>query len=397
MASPPLTTAERDVLSALAQSGTVASVVTLAADLWRTGPEWSAFDVAPFVGFALEALAERGLVTYREGNFRSPFIHTVRLTPEGWALAGYPDQHHAVGSWSSMRQHLPKRGDLTNYRRHSDTAEGGPIETQDFPTHWAAYPHHIHDYGDIDMTTQEKRKYVRVTPEIEGTVLAVHEALGVASTYDEVAARSGIPARTVKYILVDLPRLRRAEAGDAAADGSLKSRVYDLIETIGEVKDVPELRRLLGMSDDEHSILHVLHSLHTQGRIDFTERGNGMGNATAVNIHLAKRGPKPKQVEPEPGEIAGGTDHASEPEPQSIVAETGYPLLRALAEREWRRLDGDSKANAYLTAATALEHVDPDTARGLMEKAEAHAEPFPSPIEAEYLRYATANPAAKEG
>jgi alkylated DNA nucleotide flippase Atl1 len=252
----------------------------------------------------------------------------------------------------------------------------------------------------------KRRPYVKVTPEIEGEVLAAQRVLGIAASYDDIEKMTGIPARSVKYILTDLPRLRRTEVGDEAAAKSLKARVYDLIETLGEVKDVLEVKRLLGTGDDEHSIMHVLHSLHTQGRIDFTERGNGMGTATAVNIHLAKRGPKPKPVEPEPvlaeGDYDIGDNGAVIPaEPSNIgqpdVEHPVYPLLHDLAQREWRRAVGDPKANAYLSAATSLEHVDPTLAAEMMAKAEALAEPFPSPIEAEYLRYATANPPHGEG
>lgn len=253
--------------------------------------------------------------------------------------------------------------------------------------------------------TGEKRQYIKITPDMEGHVLAIKHRLGIGASIADIAEAAGLPPRTVRYMLVEMPHLKRAADGDTVVAASLKDRIYDTISTVLVIRDVHQLRELLGMGDTEHDIVHVLHSLHTQGRIDFDERGNGQGTATYVNIRMPKRGPKPKVTtdavtemaalhtvvpagEPEPDPVAQDTDQApSQPAP----VEEGYPLLNALAEREWRRTDGDSKANSYLAAATAIEHIDPEMSRDLMAKADALAEPFPSPIEAEYLRFATAH------
>jgi hypothetical protein len=154
------------------------------------------------------------------------------------------------------------------------------------------------------------------------------------------------------------------------------------------------------MADTEHDVMHVLHSLHTQGRIDFDERGNGMGTATVVNIRLPKKGkpkslpmPTMKDVRPEATtEEEPLLPTPSAPEPDKGE---GYPLLDALLEREYKRLDLDAKAMAYITAAEAIEYIDPEAAAALMAKAEAHSFTFPSPIEQEYLRY-VANHTDKE-
>jgi len=253
--------------------------------------------------------------------------------------------------------------------------------------------------------TGEKRQYIKITSDMEGQVLAIKHRQGITATAKSIADEAGLPERTVKYMLTELPHLRRQKDGDQVTAKSLKERIYDVISTVMVVRDVHELRELLGLGDTEHDIVHVLHSLHTGGRIDFDERGNGQGTATYVNIRMPKRGRKPQVTtdaltemaalhtavpagEPEPDPVAQDTDQApSQPAP---VGEE-YPLLNALAEREWRRLDGDSKANSYLAAATAIEKIDPEMSRDLMAKADALAEPFPSPVEAEYLRFATAH------
>jgi hypothetical protein len=153
--------------------------------------------------------------------------------------------------------------------------------------------------------------------------------------------------------------------------------------------------------------MHVLHSLHTQGRIDFTERGSGMGKATVVDIRLHKKGSNrlngetyealpeivkdrlPEAVEPEATE-----QETPQPQPPAAPEPVGadYPFLDALLERERKRLDGDTKGMAFVVAAEAIQDIDPETARSLMEKAKQYDVPFPSPIEAEYIRYVANHP-----
>jgi hypothetical protein len=47
---------------------------------------------------------------------------------------------------------------------------------------------------------------------------------------------------------------------------------------------------------------------------------------------------------------------------------------------------------AFVVAAEAIQAIDPDTARSLMEKAKQYDVPFPSPIEQEYIRYVATHP-----
>jgi len=257
-----------------------------------------------------------------------------------------------------------------------------------------------------DMT----RPYTRVSPDMEAHVIAARERMGTVS-YADIAERTGYPERTVKYILVDLPRLRRVSSGEAKAEGSLKRRIMQTVETLGMVKDVEELRRILGMADTDHDVMHVLHSLHTQGKLDFTERGNGMGTATVVNIRLPKKGKHSKVSEPNPLRLdnldgTSGvevTDLAVEPEATAVEApqpapssapgpeDEGYPLLDELLERERRRQDLDPKALAYVAAAEAILATDTEMFDVLMKKADEYHVTFNSPLEAEYLRWVKAH------
>jgi hypothetical protein len=448
---------ELDVLLMLAQARVTASAVTLAADLWRETDDWMANDPYPLITYVLDSLSSRGLVRYtlRELNFGRDLPTKVRLTPKGWELLGYGNKTVEVGSRGRHERTPLHPGDLTDYLNLHSTAIGGPIEVEDFPTHRDRFPHHQHMYGVpilmANAATHPKprrsraerladptvlqdpdgdgsRGYIRVTADMEAMVIAARSRMGTVS-YGDVAEAVGLPERTIRYILTDLPRLRRANGGDERLEKSLKERVFATIEVLGEVKDVAELRRILGMADPEHDVMHVLHSLHTQGRIDFTERGTGNGDTTVIHIRPTKKGTKrltqtqvdalpeivaerlPEAVQPLPvisreeEERAISAAHNTEtgfeattpdtpvtapsaPEPES----EGYPLLDALLDRERTRLDGDSKGMAFVVAAEAIQAIDPDTARSLMEKAKQYDVPFPSPIEQEYIRYVATHP-----
>ena len=415
---PDLSQPELDVMLLLAQSKTT-NVVILAADLWRTTPDWLATDPYPLLTYTLEALSERGLCTFRikpgvqEGGRgrRTPDLPMdIRLTPKGWALMGYPTKTVEVGSQGRHQRESNHPGDMTDYVNLAGHTYGSAIEVDDFSTHRRDYPNHIHTYGVpipmANQATHEKRNYTRVTAEIEARVLSARERLGLTS-YADIADDTGVPERTVKYILVELPRLRRVNSGEDMAQGSLKERVMAAVKVLGPIKDVAELRRIVGMADTEHDVMHVLHSLHTQGRIDFTERGSGMGKATVVDIRLHKKGSNrlngetyealpeivkdrlPEAVEPEATE-----QEAPQPQPPAAPEPVGadYPFLDALLERERKRLDGDTKGMAFVVAAEAIQDIDPETARSLMEKAKQYDVPFPSPIEAEYIRYVANHP-----
>lgn len=450
MDTSDLTSVERDVLGSLARSRVTASAVTVAADLWTEARDnaWGQSpDPTGLAVFVLQGLNERGLVTYvqrdggylREGedgrhNPWSGLPMQIRLTHDGWAAAGFPITHGHVGHGSRhSRDNVKHTGDMTSYRNHHDTAVGGPIEKEDFATHTDHYPDHYHPlmYGDDDMQT--KRTYTRVTPEIEASVIWARNTLGIGATFADIAAKADVPERTARYVLTDLPRLRKVDDDTAPENErlSLKERIVMTLLELGEVRDIKELSRILGRADSDHDIVHVLHSLHKQGKVDFTEdRGGdaptrihmtdrGRGLATKkVNGESPSRTPTPSDAGDAGVESEGTTsviDSPSDPYGRTIVGEATddhgpvfadpavhvpvrlvhsnqHPLVNALFAREGERLEADAKALKYVEAANAIESIDPQAARDLMEKAEALNIPMPSPIEREYMDYVLSHP-----
>jgi hypothetical protein len=397
------------VMEALTTARRTATTVTLAATVW-TGPgTWSDGPIN-LVQSIVESLGERGLLTYavptRERAHVRPYrgmFKDIRLTPKGWTLMGYPVLHYQVGTHLATSMRLDKHGDRTNFRKHNTYAEGGPIEVDDFPTHRATYPHHIHMYGDSDMTVQATpptRQYIKVTPEMEAHVIATRAKYPTES-YDSIAETCALPKRTIEYILTDLPRLRRMNDGEVKAQGTLKQRILWTLDVL-PVEDVRAFRRILGRLDTDHDIVHVLHDLHKQGWVDFDESTAGK---SPTNIHMTARGkgqglPKVERetetvVEENPLRLDNldGTTGVTVTDlgRGATLYEPNYPLLDELLAREGKRIAGDNKSFKYMEAADLIRDEDPETAALLDEKAKANDIPFPSPVEAEYLRYVAAH------
>lgn len=414
---------EQSVMVQLVQ-GRSSNMTMLAADLWRTRPEWNAFNPWPLLAYVLDSLSSRNLVKFRlinpSGWSREEAVD-IRLTPDGWAMMGFPNKVIEVGTRSRHQAAPEHRRDGTNYRNQPFKAIGGAIETDTFAEHKQLFPQHTHMYGDnlVTATDSDTRPYTRVTPEMEATIIHTRETLGPVA-YSDIAEVAGVPERTVKYVLVDLPRLRRINAGEEKVEGSLRRRIMAAVSGVGMVKDVAELRRILGMADDEHNVVHVLHALHGAGKLDFTERGNGMGTATVINIRLHKKGKKngddivnagipfdqPEQAEPMPvvsrqqyeQELSAKAAEVELPpkarDVSDMAPEEGYPLLVALLDRERNREDSDTKAYAYISAAEVLKDVDPTLYQEMLDKAHELNVTYPSPLEREYIRYVAAHPEA---
>jgi hypothetical protein len=126
--------------------------------------------------------------------------------------------------------------------------------------------------------------------------------------------------------------------------------------------------------------------------VDFTERG---ASDQPHNIHLRKKGRNGTSGTPKP--VIPEVVVNAEPEYVDIPAALQatpieYPLLDALLDRERERQSSDNKGMAYVTAAEAIEAIDPEAARDLMRKAEALNVPMPSPIEREYITYVANHP-----
>jgi len=239
------------------------------------------------------------------------------------------------------------------------------------------------------------RGYIKVTPDLEARVIAYKTRFPLVD-YKELGDMLGLPVRTIQYIVAELPRLRAAN-GEGRA-GTLKQRILWTLDAL-DMDSVTELRRVLGRADTDHDIVHVLHSLHKEGKVDFKEKGAAK---EPVNIHLTARGRGqglPKVVKAEV-DAATSAEAATAPEPSrmhddqdeaDVAATSAYPLLDALLDRERKRQAQDNSAFKYLEAAEAIKDIDPVMYSALVEKAQSDI-PFPSPIEAEYLRYVAACP-----
>jgi hypothetical protein len=240
------------------------------------------------------------------------------------------------------------------------------------------------------MTQATRRSYTRVTPEVEADILAARTILGPAASQAEIGQRTGYSTSTVKYVLTDLPRLRRV-SDNGSSEASLRGRIRDTLRGIPDgFATVADLRAVLGQADTAHDIVHVLFAMRKQGLVEFSERGSETGKSNPVNIRWAKRSPKPKVEDHGPAPEVESAE--AQPDEVIVLIPPTYPLLDALIEREGKRLDADNRAMAYLNAAESLRDLDPDTYTTLVEKAAQADIPFPSPIEAEYLRYVADHP-----
>jgi len=450
-----LTAIDIAVMEALTTSRTTVSSVALAATVWNPDSWDMGADPVGLVQMVVESLGERGLVTYHvhergpQGMEPRPWTglaHTIRLSQMGWTLMGYPHIHLEAGRrMSSGMVVLDPHGDRTDHRKHGKTAEGGAIERDTFPEHRARFPHHVHPLmEDDDMAVAASPKlaptdddnptrgYIKVTPDLEAAVIAYKTRFPL-SDYAELGSMLGLPERTVRYVLTDLPRLRATGDAEAKA-GNIKQRILWILDAL-PMENVPELRRVLGRADTEHDIVHALHDLHKQGKVDFTEKGS---RKEPINIHLTARGKgeglpkvvkdrihedfkdqpfvaqavadaeldaaegahtvKPNAETPAVVGATGlGVNAVATAEPTTEVEaeptpDTEYPLLTALIERERERVRADNTYFKFSEAADLIREADPDTAAMLDQKARNHDIAMPSPIEAEYLRFFRSTP-----
>lgn len=450
-----LTGLETAVLSILSENATgTVSAVSVASDLADRRPETERGDPVGLVTFVLGALNDRGLVVYRlqsvphqwrdaEGNtsYGLDLPTNIRLTADGWDAAGYPNRIGVVGTGS--RHYSPPRhpGDRTDYRTHHGSGSSppsGPIERMPLPEHMNTYPGHLfHLYGGpfVSDTPSTIRHYTSVTPDLEAAAI-LYKSEHPTAGYAEIAEVLDLSERTVKYILVDRPRLRglATKSGDEATDNeSTRARMLRVINDFGPFRDVFDLRTVLATAEDPHNLTHILESLHRQGLITFKTRREG--NVTTYrNIRARTRQERTAvPVEAEPAEPVAdvlpvtsmSADDASAlapdeaeiaeviespaPEPEATSDTEGpeasetvsppitlsdtnghWPVLSLVIRNERDRIDAEDRAAIYLRAAESLANLDPEEAERLTTKAASVAPPAPSDIEAEYLAFATA-------
>jgi hypothetical protein len=387
-----LTGSEQDVLIALTEGMSISSVVTLAADLYQRGRNagFNGGDIVGYVTLVLEGLNEKGLVQYRVPTGHESGSSTwaglpmnVRLTPEGWATTGYPRFHSEVGRNSRRRE--VARGDRTDFRNHATTAEGSDLERLPWYEHRAVYPDHAHNYElfgvltDLEKDMAETRTWNRVTPEMEDRVQA---AFGRHKSYAETAAETNLSERQVRYILSGKTSL-----------GSLKQRMLALIEQRGKFADIHELYEELPGSHGMHNFVHVLHSLHSEGVIDFREVKAGTGGTSYLDIRAAKRRTN-GEAKPEPEVVEAEADVTAVSQPEEVahtpVGES-YPELARIRELNATLMRQRGAADRYMKAAEALGNDDPDMVELLLRKATEAEVSSLNPVESEYLQWVEAH------
>lgn len=310
-------------------------------------------------------------------------VYSVAVQPVELRGGGLPGRDvHAVRPTLYNRL---VRGSLVPQRPQD--REAAPIQQEN---------HHPSEAGN-PMTSQEDmtRTYKKVDADMIASIMLAKTDLGPTASYGEIAEETGYTPRQVRYVLTTAPLMRRMGKGEEQVAASLKDRIIMLLTKVGDMKTVPDMRTVLGHADTEHDIVHVLHSLKKEGRVTFRE---GTGSDSPVNIGLSRKhkikGYHPRGEEPltpveatDPEGIIG-RGMKVEAQPEVATLRIPYPLLDALIEREELRKQGDPKAIAYLQAAEAIKDIDPEAADSLMAKATQFDIPFPSPVEAEYLRFA---------
>lgn len=381
-----LTAPEQDVLIALTEGMSITTVVKLASDLYNRGNDrrFDGGDIVGFVMLVLEGLNEKGLVQYRVPTGRND--HTtehawsglplsIRLTPKGWAVCGYPRFNTEVGSRNASRREV-RPGDRTEYRTHKQHAEGGEIEVMQWWQHRHVYPTHIHNYELFtEDTMSDSRTYLKVTPELEERVVHAYARHG---NYTDTAREVNLTPRQVKYALT--------KHNDAV---SLKERTLSVIREKGPFPTLVSLYAELPGAHGMHNFVHILHSLHKSGLIDFTEDNSSGGRGNYLNIRARTNGSAPEvrdiQVsQPEP---------VVTPTPVVVTTpKSTYPELERLFGLAVEALNGKRKATQWLAAAELLSETDPETSDLLLQRAAQAETTVLAPVESEYLRYVEDHP-----
>lgn len=385
--SPPvtaldLTSLAQDLLIELVRSRVTRSSVHLALDVWsRRGPGPGAglgFDPVGIVDLALAELNGLGLVTYRETVPPYVVIVDIRVTPDGYRVAGFPLAHREVGRSRQVANDSSIRpGDRTDFRTHSTTAEGGPIERSSLPDHLAEYPEHRPLHADA---------------------LAEWRAV-----------QTGERPMRHNDQYVDAPQPPPLPPVEPLGNSSARAVTLRLIA--GGATDLPTIAQTLhrrGLVVPSGRLRLIVHKLHNEGLVSFVEHGNG--KKTVIDrIEATERGRDYLATADRRGSVVDlsadlailpGDEpasppytHAHEPETSEPTREPSapkWPVLRALRARAAALAAVSTRVDALTAASASLEAVDPVAARTLMARAEQVVDEAGSlsPVEAEYLALA---------
>lgn len=439
-----------DTLDELCQAKVTRSVVTLAADLVARGRLDELGDPVGFMAVLVEEFGANGLVTYRLRREWSTLPLEIRVTPLGYQIAGYSHIVPAVGSRAA--KHAPIRpAEPMEWRSLANATYGGAIERTSLSEHLDRYPEHrsIHPspwecgpYPGVDMAVSETTKKARQRTRALEVAQAIDE-LGGAAGYNEImnhtgwshvkmqagldaadalafARRNGPPKSPgVRWEIQAAGRVALREADEkvvseyqqADADPSLRQVIIDEIRNRGTIGSSRDLMRYLGQIDSRwgsvglHSLQHQLRSMKERGLVDFRVTRHGSVSEIVV-IRLGKHA-TPRE---ESTADLGGTDVKAVERISAVVPISQADLddAPAVAEQVTNVLDHKypeldrlrairdesdrlrARADAFLTAASALDGVDQAESDRLMASAAQIASSASlTTVEAEYLRYAS--------
>ena len=221
----------------------------------------------------------------------------------------------------------------------------------------------------------DSRTYLKVTPELEERVVNAFERHG---NYEQTAREVNLTQSQVKYAL--------AKHKSAL---SLKERMLVVIREQGPFPTLSSLYAKLTGPHGMHNFVHVLHSLHKAGLIDFTEDNSGGGRGNYLDIRARTNGKAPEVSD------TRVTQPESVVPPTPVVVATPqptYPELERLFGLATEALMGKKRAARYLEAAEVLAEVDPESSESLLQRAAQAETTVLSPVESEYLSYVEAHP-----
>lgn len=265
------------------------------------------------------------------------------------------------------------------------------------------------------------------TPEQDAEITRL-DNLGLSA--GDIAARLRLKRQTVNDRLRRSAKLvdtRVRDEVDAEVDkerelgDTLKRAVVKVLTKVGRVEDVREVARQLSIRYPDryrtvgaHNVQHILYVLQKDGLVSFKVHTSGQNRRltgieatpagwAAVGDPLVRKVETPAKPEPWSGgptveriQREQAQEVAAPPLPQNEKVEPTsrtWPVLGEIQKRVAEAKDAKAKADKYLEAAAMLESIDPDQAAALLAKGEAASEAFRlSPIETEYLDYATVHP-----
>jgi hypothetical protein len=415
-----------DILDEVCQSRETRSAVVLAVNLVNRGRLSQLGDPVGLVSQVVAELCDQGLVTYSLRTGWSDIPLHIKATPLGFVAAGYERVVPEIGSRSAKRG-APLHLGPTDFRSLADATWGGEIERMSLADHLDYYPDHVSIHPRPREVGPYRKDTMTVTsPETRARrvdrVVESMTRLGGRATFIDLRKAMGVGAETMLAAMDDalmagvVERVGEPKAkgtywrltqskGNDRETASARETILQILDSLGLVDDDKTLLREMGLRWQPlglHSLDHQLFSMEKAGLIEMDVRNEG--NVKRITrIRLPKR--EAKMINPyAPHKPVGDVERIqsvvavpieivedAEPFREAIddVNLARFPILTSLQERARERDETIRRADAYLSAASALDGVDQAESARLLEMAEQITDQASlSATEAEYLRFA---------